>query len=139
MSTGTGGKYSIGGSEKISGWVFGAGGNFGVTKGGILYAKGANISGYLTAEGGTITNLKITDANIDGTINGNKIEGSTLQITNGATLGNWEIKNGNIYGNFKEGATAYRVTIGPKGIEYEKLLGPNNWSYGLKEWSALVT
>jgi hypothetical protein len=45
VCTGSNNAYSIGGSSVISGWVFGAGGKFGVTKSGVLYASDANISG----------------------------------------------------------------------------------------------
>lgn len=48
ICTGSNGAYSIGGSGSISGWVFGAGGNFGVTKSGNVWAS------KLYATGGTI-------------------------------------------------------------------------------------
>ena len=51
MCTGSGGSYSIGGSGSISGWVFGAGGKFGVTSSGSvwcsdLHATGGSIGGW---------------------------------------------------------------------------------------------
>lgn len=54
LSTGTTGSKSIGGSDTLSGWVFTAGTNFGVTKAGALYANSAHISGEVTATSGSI-------------------------------------------------------------------------------------
>lgn len=45
MSTGTGNGYPIGGSEEIAGWVFGAGGNFGVTKDGAVWGSNIHVTG----------------------------------------------------------------------------------------------
>ena len=55
----------IGGSGKINGWSIAVSDNFGVTNGGALYATSANVTGtittdYLTATGGTISNLLVT-------------------------------------------------------------------------------
>ena len=58
-STGSNGSKSIGGSEKINGWVITAGSKFGVTKDGIMYANNAKISGEITANSGTIGNFTI--------------------------------------------------------------------------------
>lgn len=46
MCTGSGNRYSIGGSESISGWAFGAGKTFGVTNDGALYASSGLIGGW---------------------------------------------------------------------------------------------
>ncbi len=54
MSTGTGNSYIIGGSGSISGWVFGAGGKFGVTKDGAVYANDVHLQGEIDAQSGTI-------------------------------------------------------------------------------------
>lgn len=54
LSTGTTGSKSIGGSDTISGWVFTAGANFGVTKTGALYANSATIDGDIIADNLTI-------------------------------------------------------------------------------------
>jgi len=54
LCTGSVSSKSIGGSGSISGWVFTAGANFGVTKTGALYANSANITGALTATSLTI-------------------------------------------------------------------------------------
>lgn len=54
MSTGTDNSYAIGGSDKIAGWVFGAGGKFGVTKDGAVYADDVHLQGEIDASGGTI-------------------------------------------------------------------------------------
>ena len=54
MSTGTDNPYAIGGSDKIPGWVFGAGGKFGVTKDGAVYADDVHLQGKIDASGGTI-------------------------------------------------------------------------------------
>lgn len=43
----------IGGSDSISNWVISVGNTFGVTKAGVLYATGANISGVINATTGT--------------------------------------------------------------------------------------
>lgn len=55
MSTGTTGEYSIGGSDQISGWVFGAGGKFGVTKDGVVYAEDVHLQGEIDATSGSFT------------------------------------------------------------------------------------
>lgn len=52
MCTGSTGSYSIGGSGTIAGWVFGAGGNFGVTSSGAVWcsnlrATGGRIGGWI--------------------------------------------------------------------------------------------
>mgnify|MGYP003290312590 CR=1 FL=1 len=53
MSTGTNNKYKIGGSGEISGWVFGAGGKFGVTKDGVVYADDVHLQGEINATDGS--------------------------------------------------------------------------------------
>ena len=45
MCTGSSGSYSIGGSGTISGWVFGAGGKFGVTSSGAVYCSNLHTTG----------------------------------------------------------------------------------------------
>lgn len=45
MCTGSTYAYSIGGSPSLKNWVFGAGGKFGVTKDGTVYASDLNITG----------------------------------------------------------------------------------------------
>ena len=57
MCTGSLGAYSIGGSGSISGWVFGAGGKFGVTKQGAvwcsdIHATGGTVGGWYISENG---------------------------------------------------------------------------------------
>lgn len=54
VCTGSNYSYSIGGSEKIPGWVFGAGGKFGVTKDGALYADDVHLTGTIHAKAGEI-------------------------------------------------------------------------------------
>ena len=54
MHVGTATKYSIGGSDEISGWVFGAGGKWGVTKEGAMYGEDVHLQGDITATGGNI-------------------------------------------------------------------------------------
>lgn len=61
MSTGTNIPYSIGGSDEIPSWVFGAGGKFGVTKGGAVYADDVHLQGDIDAKGGTIGGWMIGD------------------------------------------------------------------------------
>lgn len=46
MCTGSSNSYSIGGSEQISGWAFGAGKTFGVTNEGAIYATSGLIGGW---------------------------------------------------------------------------------------------
>ncbi len=87
MSTGTLTSKSIGGSaDTINGWCFTAGENFGVTKTGILYASGVNISGKITATSGTIGGCSISSsgkltipaANITGTLKSNQIAAGAI-------------------------------------------------------------
>ena len=54
MHIGTETKYNIGGSEKIPGWVFGAGGKWGVTKDGAMYGDDVHLTGEVNASEGTI-------------------------------------------------------------------------------------
>lgn len=54
LCTGTSTAKSIGGSSSISGWVFTAGANFGVTNAGALYCNSANITGAVNASSGYI-------------------------------------------------------------------------------------
>jgi hypothetical protein len=54
MSTGTKNSYSIGGSAEIKDWVFGAGGKWGVTKGGSMYGEDVHLRGEIEAAGGSI-------------------------------------------------------------------------------------
>ena len=63
MHVGTGTAYSIGGSEKIPGWVFGAGGKFGVTKDGVVYANDVHLQGEIEATSGAIAtwNIGVTE------------------------------------------------------------------------------
>ena len=49
-STGTSGTFTIGGSDKINGWVFKAGDNFGVTKDGVIYGTKGVIGGWVVGE-----------------------------------------------------------------------------------------
>ena len=50
-STGSDGKFSIGGSDKINGWVFKAGKNFGVTTSGTTYCGDIHINGGTFGKG----------------------------------------------------------------------------------------
>lgn len=54
MHVGTATKYSIGGSDEIPGWVFGAGGKWGVTKDGAMYGADVHLTGEINASEGTI-------------------------------------------------------------------------------------
>lgn len=65
MCTGSMNPYSIGGSPEIPNWVFGAGGKFGVTKGGAVYASDAYITGHITANDGKIGGWNIGDVIIE--------------------------------------------------------------------------
>ena len=50
MCKGSSRSYKIGGSDQISGWAFGAGTSFGVTKDGALYASSGKIGGWSIGE-----------------------------------------------------------------------------------------
>ena len=97
MCTGSTGSYTLGGHTD-SGWVFGAGSNFGVTSSGSVYCSDLN------ASGGTIGGLTIAEAALlagDSYINYNgNTKFVTLYLTSGATT------EGNItcrgYGYFDE-------------------------------------
>lgn len=65
MSTGTDNSYAIGGSDKIAGWVFGAGGKFGVTKDGAVYADDVHLQGEINATSGSFAGeIKANKGNI---------------------------------------------------------------------------
>ncbi|MCM1545314.1 MAG: tail fiber domain-containing protein, partial [Ruminococcus sp.] len=86
---GSTGSRDIAGSGSITGWTIISGLNFGVTKAGDLYAKGANIAGKITATSGTLKGMDI--------IGYLDIGNSTLNAGNGNGLG--------IRGYFGKGAT----------------------------------
>lgn len=67
VSTGTNSAYSIGGSEEISRWVFGAGGRFGVTKDGAVYANDVHLQGEINADSGNIGYWEIKDGHLTST------------------------------------------------------------------------
>lgn len=69
MSTGTDNPYAIGGSNKIPGWVFGAGGKFGVTKDGVVYANDVHLTGEVNASGGMIGDWDIQEGYLTSTKN----------------------------------------------------------------------
>lgn len=58
MCTGTKSEYNIGGVSR-SGWAFGAGSKFGVTKDGDLFASSVDLTGKITATSGTIGSWNI--------------------------------------------------------------------------------
>ena len=60
MCTGSKYEYELGGSELISGWCFGAGKNFGVTKDGMLYCIGGKIGGWYIQDG-YLSNSPLSD------------------------------------------------------------------------------
>lgn len=66
MSTGTTSKaFSIGGSPELKFWVFGAGGKFGVTKDGAVYADDVHLTGDINATSGSFTGeIKANKGNI---------------------------------------------------------------------------
>lgn len=105
LCTGTIGSKAVGGSNSISGWVFTAGANFGVTKSGVLYAIGANIKGAITA-----TSLKI----------GN----NTTSITTDAIL------NTNVQTqNFSEGTMLYKDPTFASGVNSTNRYANSGTSY----------
>ncbi len=65
MCTGSTYAYSIGGSEKISGWVFGAGGKFGVTSAGEVYCSALKATSGCKLGGWRISGDSITSAEYD--------------------------------------------------------------------------
>lgn len=54
MCSGTDSIINIGGATGINGWAFGAGGSFGVTNKGALYANNVNIQGTINSSSGTV-------------------------------------------------------------------------------------
>lgn len=69
MCTGSLGAYSIGGSGSLSGWVFGAGGKFGVTKQGAvwcsdIHATGGDVGGWQISEHGLSSGKWQSEGNI---------------------------------------------------------------------------
>ncbi len=85
MSTGTTSKaFSIGGSPELQGWVFGAGGKFGVTKDGVVYANDVHLQGEIDASGGMIGDWDIQDGYLTSTRN------VSIKLTSGTAT--WEQK-----------------------------------------------
>ena len=65
MSTGTTSKaFSIGGSPELQGWVYGAGGKFGVTKDGAVYANDVHLQGEIEATSGAIATWNIGETKV---------------------------------------------------------------------------
>lgn len=96
MCTGTRGTYTIGGG-KANNWVFGAGGAFGVTKSGAvwcsdIHATGGAIGGCSIVDGV----LQIKNANITEKLTAEQIDGSSLNITKGSTIGGWSVSDSGI-------------------------------------------
>jgi hypothetical protein len=96
MCTGTRGSYTIGG-KYTNEWVFGAGGKFGVTKSGAvwcsdIHANGGEIGGCSIVDGV----LKIKNANITERLTTEQIDGSSLNITKGSTIGGWSVSDSGI-------------------------------------------
>lgn len=66
LCTGSNASMSIGGSDSISGWVFKAGSNFGVTGSGALYANDVHLTGVINATYGKIGGWIIKDDKLYG-------------------------------------------------------------------------
>ena len=116
-STGSSGSKSIGGSEKINGWVITAGSKFGVTKDGIMYADGATISGDITASSGYIGGWeirakRIASANNDGTYSMVQSTGNTFLATGLPSSGSTDTSNTKfiVYHSGKLVATEAEIT-----------------------------
>ena len=101
MCVGTANTKTIAGKSS-NGWCFTAGSKFGVTKSGDLYATSANITGTITATGGTIGGCSISNgklvvpsANISGTITATSLNAATGSITS-VTATNLTVTSGKI-------------------------------------------
>jgi hypothetical protein len=84
-------------------WRFTIGSHFGVTNTGALYCNSVNLTGTITATGGTIGGCSITDgklyvseANISGTLSASKISVSDLSAFS-ATIGGFAINSTSIH------------------------------------------
>ena len=62
--TGSSGKFQIGSSDYIPGWVLKAGSRFGVTKDGTLYATDVYLEGEIKATGGSIGNWEVFEGSL---------------------------------------------------------------------------
>lgn len=111
MCTGTESSWSIGGSESINGWCFGAGGNFGVTKAGALYCTDAHITGVIKATEGIVggwnmDKTKLWTGNMNtasGRIFLSPNIGSTYTIC-GVSASDWVFGAGETFGIRKDGS-----------------------------------
>lgn len=80
LCTGSDISKTIADSGSISGWVFTAGANFGVTKTGAMYCTGAKVNGNITAQSLTIAN----NATITGSIPQANVTNLSTSLTNAA-------------------------------------------------------
>lgn len=80
LCTGSDSAKAIADSGSISGWVFTAGANFGVTKAGAMYCKGAKVNGNITAQSLTIA----SNATITGSIPQANVTNLSTSLTNAA-------------------------------------------------------
>lgn len=80
LCTGSDTSKTIADSGSISGWVFTAGANFGVTKAGAMYCKGAKVNGNITAQSLTIA----SNATITGSIPQANVTNLSTSLTNAA-------------------------------------------------------
>lgn len=80
LCTGSDISKTIADSGSISGWVFTAGANFGVTKTGAMYCTGAKVNGNITAQSLTIAN----NATITGSIPQTNVANLSTSLTNAA-------------------------------------------------------
>ena len=88
---------------------------------GELYVNATYIkSGEINANDVKIKNLTVDVAQITGTLSGSRIDGSTLNIKNGATIGNWKV-SGNVLTSEKvdeSGEIVNSVYIEPERLVY---------------------
>lgn len=80
LCTGSDISKTIADSGSISGWVFTAGANFGVTKTGAMYCTGAKVNGNITAQSLTIA----SNATITGSIPQANVANLSTSLTNAA-------------------------------------------------------
>lgn len=80
LCTGSDSPKTIADSGSISGWVFTAGANFGVTKTGAMYCTGAKVNGNITAQSLTIA----SNATITGSIPQANVTNLSTSLTNAA-------------------------------------------------------
>ena len=123
VSTGTDGSYEIGGSDKISGWVFGAGGRFGVTEDGAVYAVDVHLMGEIKANKGNIGDWHIGETKVS-TPNG------TVVYSGVALYSNY------LYDDDENSET--RITLTPEGAYIDGRDSTGGSVYEHASWQRII-